>query len=209
MRRLLIATGLSLTTLLASAMTISTEFTTSTLTVSSRVDGWPAAITTDPTGFSVEQWTDPAHWRLNLSVYDGAETASLSHSMSGMLAPYTVLEWDAVLDVTWTGGVGPDGLPEEGWWTYSACGSPLVGSCRDTIFYLGGSSGHYTEAIHLLLTNEQPAPDQFTPFELRADMAMGARSTVPAPVPEPASAALTLAGLMALGATALRRQRRR
>jgi len=198
MIRCLVAAMLSLTTLAAGAMQISSSLTSSSLSVSSgATGGGPPGFTTDPTGLSPAEWVDLTNWTASLTVYDGQGSAGAPRYMYGTLAPFTRLEWDYAGGMAWSGGINPDGTPETGFWTFSTCGSPPVAApgCGDHLRYLGEGSGEESFIGSLVLSNDT---DQYVPFYLYGEIHMEAASMVPAPVPEPATGALMLAGVAAV-----------
>jgi len=207
MFRFVMAVSLSLMTIAASAMQISSSLTSSSLSVSGTgSDGTSAGFTTDPTGLSPAEWTDLANWDFSLTVYDGHGSAGSPYFMYGSLAPFTHLEWAYAGQMAWSGGINPDGSPETGFWTFTSCGSPpiLPPGCGDQQHYLGAGSDQLTFAGSVILSNDT---DQFVPFYLYGEIHMQADSKRPTPIPEPATSALMLAGAAAVGMAVKRRRR--
>jgi hypothetical protein len=200
MHRFAVGAILALCVSTSGAIQISSTLTSSTLSVS-------GGFTTDPAGWSADQWTDLANWPLSLTVYDGYAERSSHHSMFGTLAPGSQLRWEYAGEVSWTSGLNPDGSPEAGFWAFTSCGSPPVGSgCGDRQIHIGGAPGHETFTGEIVLSND--TLDHVTPYFLEGGFGMWGQSSVPAPVPEPSTNALALAGLVAVGWMAMLRRRR-
>ncbi len=203
MRNLGVSIILSLTVMSAQAIQVTYTLTQSQLTVTGLPhESETPGFMTDPGSFTAAQWTDLTNWRWSVSVYNGEASAGGSNLLSGTLAPFTALDWDAAFDVSSPPSAVPPGSDEYAEFFFDFCGSqPPYCGYEDELFGSGYHQIHGTR-VHVENSSDQPLA-----FWLEGSAYIHAHSMIAA-IPEPASEASLLAGLVFLAAAFAVRKRR-
>ncbi|OGB01642.1 MAG: hypothetical protein A3E25_19675 [Burkholderiales bacterium RIFCSPHIGHO2_12_FULL_69_20] len=174
-------------------------------------------------GFTVTNLSSPGIDITSLSMDDGAAAGLwdfVSRETASAGVGYTLTQGDRINDAGWSANVGYSftGMSAGRFMQFHVdpdtvhAGSGNVVDARPSVLAGGTVTAHFSNGQSLTLTWNNPAAQSFSPLP-RADLAATdlrnvyyeMSGTVAVPVPEPASWALMLAGVAAMGLLARRR----